>query len=279
MNAPGMEYPPRQDIFYRDLQPTDFCDVRAAHVQLFPIDYEDAFFEKAVRRLNRILSYGAFDSSSGHEKLVGFVTARTVPLAEVDRMDRRYMGLHHSSLDGLTVVYILTLGVLPEYQKQGIATKLIHWLQQHAESSGATAIFLHVITYNDAAMRLYQKCCFQCIAWMENFYNIRSGRQINPNQTHYDAYLFMKWMGGDLKRQGLWEGAIAPFRHAFSQWNVCLPWLCRQPYSIVGPAVPGYNLQGVQAPSQRHYGQHAGVLYNNPQDNGIFYWLFNRRTH
>lgn len=188
------------------------------------------------------------------------------------------MGVRHSSLDGLTVVYILTLGVLPGYQKQGIATKLIHWLEERAEDIGATAIFLHVITYNDAAMRLYRKCCFQCIAWMENFYNIRSGRQINPNQTRYDAYLFMKWIGGDFKKQGLWEGAIAPFRHAFSQWNVCLPWWCRQPYSL-GPTNPGCSFQGAQPPSHRDYGQQPPGLYNNPQDNGIFYWLFNRRTH
>ncbi|CAD7697320.1 unnamed protein product [Ostreobium quekettii] len=263
------------NILYRSLLPEDFVALRAAHVDLFPIDYDDSFFDKAVNGLTRIISYAAVDYSSGSEKLVGFVTARVLPLVEVDPMDRRHMGLDHSSLNGLRVVYILTLGVLPEYQRLGIATKLIDWLEDCAACMGASVVFLHVISYNQAAMLLYQKSCFRCVACMENFYCIRSGRQINPNQTRYDAYLFMKWVGEELHKPGPWEGAIAPFRHAFAQWNACLPWLCRDQLFLAGPThVAGDSSNPLNAAVR----EQPSFAHHGIDQNSMFYRLF-KRSH
>lgn len=177
-------------------------------------------------------------------------------------------------------MYILTLGVLPGYQKQGIATTLIHWLEELAESIGVHALFLHVITYNNAAMRLYEKCQFQCVACLENFYNIRSGRQIDPNRTQYDAYLFLKWTDAERRNIGPWEGAVGPFRHAFYHWNMCFPWVCRQ-QCMFGVNVPYYfRQQSVQNVAfQGGYRNPAATESSPSQSNGMFYRLFGRRNH
>ena len=44
-------------------------------------------------------------------------------------------------------------------------------------------IFLHVIMYNTAAIRLYDRSHFQCMGRLANFYYIASGRQPNPHQV------------------------------------------------------------------------------------------------
>lgn len=47
---------------YRALQPSDFVEVKAAHAQLFPIDYEDAFFNRATTSQDRCVAPHACSS-------------------------------------------------------------------------------------------------------------------------------------------------------------------------------------------------------------------------
>ncbi|KAI8469663.1 MAG: acyl-CoA N-acyltransferase [Monoraphidium minutum] len=157
-------------IAVRPLSPADFDTVKAAHAQLFPIDYDDGFYQKATHGLDRIFSWGAFvqgpggggGCSGGGEELIGFVTARMVRLHECDTQDRHLMGLVSLVLDHDCVVYILTLGVLDAWRGRGIASRLIGFVTQHAAEARCRAVFLHVITYNDAAIRLYSRASFTC---------------------------------------------------------------------------------------------------------------------
>jgi ribosomal protein S18 acetylase RimI-like enzyme len=47
-------------LSFRPLQPSDLDEVRAAHRDLFPLDYDDDFFVKATSGADRIFSYAAF---------------------------------------------------------------------------------------------------------------------------------------------------------------------------------------------------------------------------
>ncbi|GMH42111.1 hypothetical protein BSKO_10030 [Bryopsis sp. KO-2023] len=220
-------------LYYRPLRPGDFAELKAAHLDLFPIDYDDGFFSKAVNGMARIFSLAAFDITGGCEKLVGFVTARLVPMSEVEKTDRQHMGVFASSWNSVSAVYILTLGVVPGYQKQGIATTLIGQLEQHSANLGARVMFFHVITYNEPAVRLYTRCHFRCVANLRNFYCIKSGRQPDPRRTRWDGFLFMKWVPMELKvSTGPVMEAIAPIRNA---WGTCWPFACRQLFVSPGP--------------------------------------------
>lgn len=214
-------------VYYRPLQPSDFDELKDAHVHLFPIDYEDSFFAKAVKGLSKIFTLGAFELKGGNETLVGFVTARLMVMNEMDSKDRRHMGLIGDCWNLEHAAYILTLGVSPKFQKQGIATTLICQLEQQAATMGARVVFLHVITYNKAAVRLYKRCQFRCVATLEDFYSISSGRQPDPNRVKWDAHLFSKFVAVEVLEQGrnfLSEG-FGPLRAAL---DTCWPFGCRQ---------------------------------------------------
>lgn len=118
-------------------------------------------------------------------------------------------------------------------------------------------LFLHVITYNQGALRLYHRAGFSCAGHLRNFYYINTGRQPDPNCTQYDALLYvLPLVGSSLALQGAgtggslgwpfascWPGApqllqqpwlgplawglsaaTAPLRHAFFSFEACLPW-------------------------------------------------------
>ncbi|GIL51087.1 hypothetical protein Vafri_7176 [Volvox africanus] len=235
---------PPLNLHYRPLQHSDYDALKAIHRDLFPIDYEEVFFRKAVAGEDRVFSWAAVHSEYGRDYLVGFVTARVVYLYECDPMDRQVMGLASKCLDGDGTVYVLTLGVVPPCRQCGIARSLLGLVHQHASRLRCRAIFLHVISYNDAAMRLYGTSGYQAMARLPNFYHLVTGRQPNPDQSWFDAFLYALFIppsGPELSPAVQWAGgvlgaAVAPFRSMLGTFNVCIPsWLCRQTYSTFLP--------------------------------------------
>eukprot|EP00775_Hariotina_reticulata_P008011 gene8011-8209_t len=218
-------------LYYRPLQPDDFAAVKAAHAALFPIDYDDGFFHKATNGVDRIWSCAAFVIGSfGEEQLAGFITAKKVHLFECDTTDRQHMQLLSPVLDHDHAFYILTLGVLEAYRHQGVASHLINSVCQHAYDSRCRAVFLHVITYNTAAMALYMRAGFQCMARLSNFYHIATGRQPDPATVVYDAYLYVQFMGAPGGLVSPWDMitiAWTPLRSAMGRIRSCMPQLRR----------------------------------------------------
>lgn len=56
---------------------------------------------------------------------MGFVTARLFRLQEGDIVDRTLLHVESPSMDNSIAMYILTIGVVEEYRKLGIATALL----------------------------------------------------------------------------------------------------------------------------------------------------------
>ncbi|GLC49192.1 hypothetical protein PLESTB_000192300 [Pleodorina starrii] len=250
---------PPLNLHYRPLQQSDYDALKEIHRDLFPIDYEEVFFRKAIGGEDRVFSWAALHNEYGRDHLVGFVTARLVYLYECDPMDRQVMGLTSKCLDGEGAVYVLTLGVVSSCRQCGIARSLLGLVQQHAARVRCRAIFLHVISYNDAAMRLYGGSGYQAMARLPNFYHLITGRQPNPEQSWYDAFLYalfiphsgpepsaaMQWAGGML------GAAVAPLRSVLGTFHGCIPsWFCRQTYSTFLPFAAGGGAAAVAA-SQR----------------------------
>lgn len=107
--------------------------------------------------------------------------------------ERHRLGILERIWDSIYGTYVLTLGVRKPWQHQGIATQLLSQFEEEVKLRASKFVFLHVIAYNEGAIRLYQKCKYRCQALMHNFYHIRSGRQPEPHRSRYDAYLFVKW--------------------------------------------------------------------------------------
>ena len=70
-----------------------------------------------------------------------------------------------------TDLEILTLGVLPDYRRKGLATELLNALKQYAKDNTKSNIFLEVKSTNTPAIRLYQKNDFIQTGYRKNYYH------------------------------------------------------------------------------------------------------------
>lgn len=175
-------------IVYRPIRPSDLDVLEKIHYDLFPIRYEPEFFSNVVNGRD-IVSWGVVDRSrrdGRSDELVGFVTARIVPAKDSEVED--LLRFDPGKLDQ-TLVYILTLGVVDSYRNLGIASSLIREVIKYASSiPTCRAVYLHVISYNNPAIYLYQKVNFHCVRRLHGFYFI--------NGQHYDSFLFIYYING-----------------------------------------------------------------------------------
>eukprot|EP00240_Pyramimonas_obovata_P012388 CAMPEP_0118944846 /NCGR_PEP_ID=MMETSP1169-20130426/41125_1 /TAXON_ID=36882 /ORGANISM="Pyramimonas obovata, Strain CCMP722" /LENGTH=110 /DNA_ID=CAMNT_0006890419 /DNA_START=62 /DNA_END=390 /DNA_ORIENTATION=- len=81
-------------ILYRPVQPSDLDQLKEAHTQLFPIDYEQDFYHKAVQGLDCIFSWVAVveDMELGGERLVGFITVKMQNVNDEIEADQELLG-------------------------------------------------------------------------------------------------------------------------------------------------------------------------------------------
>uniref|UniRef100_A0A0D9VJR7 N-alpha-acetyltransferase 60 n=1 Tax=Leersia perrieri TaxID=77586 RepID=A0A0D9VJR7_9ORYZ len=183
---------PRSEIYptveYRPIQPSDLEVLENIHLALFPIRYEREFFLNVVNG-NGIISWGAVDTSRSDDRrdeLIGFVTTRMISAQDSEIED---LFRYNSSRKDLTLLYILTLGVVESYRNLGIASSLIREVIKYAASiSNCRGVYLHVISYNQPAISFYNKMLFKLVRRLPLFYYIRG--------QHYDSYLFVYYVNG-----------------------------------------------------------------------------------
>jgi ribosomal-protein-alanine N-acetyltransferase len=65
---------------------------------------------------------------------------------------------------------VLTVAVLPEYARQGIATHFMNELEKWSKDKQALAMMLEVGVDNSGAIALYEKLGYQTIATRKNYY-------------------------------------------------------------------------------------------------------------
>ncbi|KAK9807968.1 hypothetical protein WJX73_008519 [Symbiochloris irregularis] len=213
----------RDEVFYRPVCAGDYSALKAAHLKAFPIDYDEAFYERAIAQDSGISSWAAVqkDRQSGQEELIGFITAQYLRLHECDPTDRAAMGLGSTLVNGQEVVYILTLGVAEAARRRGTAGQLLRLVLAAAEARGCRACFLHVICYNHAAISFYLAHSFDQLAELRDFYCIVSGRQPDPDRAQYNAYLCARHLReeGDLSAMAYISSALFPFRSLMDSWG------------------------------------------------------------
>ena len=122
---------------------------------------------------------------------------------------------YDSSKSDQTLIYILMLGVVDAYRNLGIGMRFFHFnlvwvlggivcgqisawpaasslirevIKYASSIPTCRAVYLHVISYNNAAIFLYKKMSFKCIRRLQGFYLI--------NGQHYDSYLFVYYVNG-----------------------------------------------------------------------------------
>lgn len=66
--------------------------------------------------------------------------------------------------------YIQTIEVVEARRGQGVGEELLRRVEQSAREAGALAMGLHVDAENAAAIRLYERCGYECEGRQERYY-------------------------------------------------------------------------------------------------------------
>ena len=181
--------PPLQ-FEYRGLTRHDLPELSALQRRLFPVDYNEKFYES-------LLSVDVITILAFHnEKMVGVVTGRVKPRTSCFT---KYHG------------YIITLGVDADYRRHQLGSKLLLKLQQDFERSNCEYVYLHCKADNDSALTFYAKHGYEIVRRLPGYYVI--------DDTLHDAYVVSKqlpqpkvvvcqWLWRAL--YSLWAGCILP---------------------------------------------------------------------
>lgn len=101
-------------------------------------------------------------------------------------------------LSAANSIYINTIGVMEEFRKHGLAQKMINWvIKQTANERIFKFVYLHVIEYNAAAIKLYERLGFKELGTLDNYYTI--------DERPYKAKLLGTYINGGERRVGWGE--------------------------------------------------------------------------
>lgn len=73
--------------------------------------------------------------------------------------------------------HILTLGINPDWQRQGLGEKMLHYLIEFAIGKDAKSVLLDVRESNHGAARLYRQLGFEQIGIRKGYYPAMCGRE------------------------------------------------------------------------------------------------------
>jgi [ribosomal protein S18]-alanine N-acetyltransferase len=114
-----------------------------------------------ISRRNAITLVGEFQNTGTENPIAGFVIAHPI---------RRKYGR------------ILTLDILPEARRSGLATKLMNACEERLRSLGCGEMYLETAVNNEPALRLYRKLGYEVLRTLPEYYSSHS----------LDAYLMGK---------------------------------------------------------------------------------------
>lgn len=190
-----------ESLRYRPLSPDDYEEVVALHTEWFPVSYDDGFYRKSVQ--GDLFSIAASHSDAGREDIVAIATMSTAPEHYRDDLPHvlgvqddapafnNAIDMEQGTADEHGVLaYIMTLGVIDGFRRRGLASEILRQSIRYVEEEKpqVRAVYLHVVTYNTAAIQLYESMNFTRIGHFPGFYNLHG--------QPYDSYLYAFYVHG-----------------------------------------------------------------------------------
>ncbi|PIO40502.1 hypothetical protein AB205_0185560 [Aquarana catesbeiana] len=172
------------DTVLRFLCHDDIDTVKELCADWFPIEYPDSWY-RDITSNKKFFSLAA----TYHGQIVGMIVAEIKSRTKVHKEDGDILASSFTS--DTQVAYILSLGVVKEFRKQGIGSLLLESLKSHISSTAqdlCKALYLHVLTTNSSAIRFYENRHFHQHHYLPYYYSIRGVLQ--------DAYTYVLYLNG-----------------------------------------------------------------------------------
>lgn len=190
------------------------AQVRALCQDWFPIDYPLSWYID-ITSSTRFYALAAVYNFT----IIGLIVAEIKPYVRLNKEDKEI--LPDSMGKDIDVGYILSLGVHKKHRRNGIGSLLLDALLRHLTTSDRArvkAIFLHVLTTNQAAILFYESRNFRMHSFLPYYYLIRGNCK--------DGFTYVSYINGGHPPWTLIgnernERRHFPHRHIFLK-HICL---------------------------------------------------------
>jgi [ribosomal protein S18]-alanine N-acetyltransferase len=115
-----------------------------------------------------LFPYSPWNTAQFKEEFAGIPTTRFMSVAESNNTIIGYCGVFLPA-PGVEAD-VLTVAVLPEYRRQGIAKEFMRQIEEWAHDRGASAMMLEVEHTNESAIELYKKLGYMKISVRMDYY-------------------------------------------------------------------------------------------------------------
>ena len=115
-----------------------------------------------------LFPYSPWNTAQFKEEFAGIPTTRYMSVAETNNTIIGYCGVFLPA-PGVEAD-ILTVAVLPEYRRQGIAKEFMRQIEEWSKERGASAMMLEVEHTNESAIELYKSLGYMKISVRIDYY-------------------------------------------------------------------------------------------------------------
>lgn len=115
-----------------------------------------------------LFPYSPWSTAQFKEEFAGIPTTRFMSVAEADNQIVGYCGVFLPA-PGVEAD-VLTIAVLPDFRRQGIAREFMRQIEEWAKDRGASALMLEVERSNSAAIGLYKSLGYLQISVRMDYY-------------------------------------------------------------------------------------------------------------
>lgn len=174
----------QREVQLRFLNPSDIPEVKRLCAEWFPIEYPDSWYQDITSN-PKFYSLAATYSSG----IIGLIVSELKPRSRCNREDADLLASHFPPSTQLA--YILSLGVISDFRRHGVASLLLDSLLSYLTSGDrhcCKAVYLHVLTANATAIRFYERRQFRLHNFLPYYYSIKS--------TPRDGYSYVLYLNG-----------------------------------------------------------------------------------
>ncbi|XP_012943964.1 N-alpha-acetyltransferase 60 [Aplysia californica] len=174
----------QQEVQLRFLNPSDVGEVKKLCREWFPIEYPDSWYEEITSN-SRFYSLAA----THHARIIGLIVAELKPQSKLNKEDGDLLASYYPP--ATQVAYILSLGVVGDFRRNGIASLLLDSLLSYLTSKErleCKAVYLHVLSTNSVALRFYERRRFRRHLFLPYYYAIQGKAR--------DGYSYVLYING-----------------------------------------------------------------------------------